>query len=404
VSHQVGSVKPESDTPFAASGTPSNSIPSTLGHPSALRFWAAVAATGALTGLSAGVLTKLLEWVQSALWGGNGTNILNAAKHTGAARCFLILLGAGAVTGLGQLLLKHLSSGNNIDTTAAIWFHAGRLPSLRTLGSAVLSVIVVGMGVSLGREGAPKQAGSVFAMVFNPCPPVRRTAPPACFLWRGRGHGGGLRCSLGGRSIFPGSGARGLSAALYLARPPLLGRGHGCGLDDVAECSDVLPTGLSQFRWESGLRHVMRARGRTVFCLLCASYHLGRAPETVRMAKSGTPAVRTGFVRTARDPVSPALGQRQGRFAVAFPRRGSRAVGRFAARPQADRHPVMRGLRRSRRTLYAVPDVGRSAGLRFRVLLLFRLSCCPPWDSASCWARARFYPRRRRAPCPRRSS
>src|SRR4029077_19436836 len=41
-----------------------------------------------------------------------------------------------------------------------------RLPALRTLGSAVLSVIIVGMGVSLGREGAPKQGGAVFANIF----------------------------------------------------------------------------------------------------------------------------------------------------------------------------------------------------------------------------------------------
>jgi hypothetical protein len=52
-------------------------------------------------------------------------------------------------------------SGNGIDITAAIWFHAGRLPTLRTLGSALLSVLIVGMGVSLGREGAPKQADLV---------------------------------------------------------------------------------------------------------------------------------------------------------------------------------------------------------------------------------------------------
>jgi H+/Cl- antiporter ClcA len=74
----------------------------------------------------------------------------------------LALLAAGAVTGMGQIVLRRLSSGNGIDTTAAIWFHAGRLPALRTLGSAVLSVIIVGMGVSLGREGAPKQVGAVF--------------------------------------------------------------------------------------------------------------------------------------------------------------------------------------------------------------------------------------------------
>ena len=70
-------------------------------------------------------------------------------------------------TGAGQIILRQLSSGNGIDTTAAIWFHAGRMPALRTLGSAVLSVVIVGVGVSLGREGAPKQAGAVLANFFS---------------------------------------------------------------------------------------------------------------------------------------------------------------------------------------------------------------------------------------------
>jgi chloride channel protein, CIC family len=41
------------------------------------------------------------------------------------------------------------------------------MPALRTLGSAVLSIFVVGMGSSMGREGAPKQAGAVFANLFS---------------------------------------------------------------------------------------------------------------------------------------------------------------------------------------------------------------------------------------------
>ncbi len=142
-------------------------IPATLDQPSAPRFWVSVVGIGILTGLSAGLLTKLLEWTQRSLWGGDGKEILGAAQHTGAARTILILLGAGVLTGIAQVVLRKLSSGNDIDTTAAIWFHAGKLPKLRTLGSATLSVVVVGMGVSLGREGAPKQAGSVFANFFS---------------------------------------------------------------------------------------------------------------------------------------------------------------------------------------------------------------------------------------------
>jgi H+/Cl- antiporter ClcA len=112
-------------------------------------------------------LTRLLELVQRLAWGGTGTNLLDTAQHADAWRHVVVLLGAGLVTGAGQIILGRLSSGNGIDTTAAIWFHAGRLPALRTLGSAVLSVIIVGMGASLGREGAPKQAGAVFANLFS---------------------------------------------------------------------------------------------------------------------------------------------------------------------------------------------------------------------------------------------
>src|SRR5580698_6981336 len=144
-----------------------NRIPPTLAHSGAIAFWLAVLLTGIGTGLAAAALTRLLEIVQRLAWAGSGTNLLDAAEHADAWRHILVLLGAGLVTGAGQIILGRLSSGNGIDTTAAIWFHAGRVPALRTLGSAVLSVIIVGMGASLGREGAPKQAGAVFANLFS---------------------------------------------------------------------------------------------------------------------------------------------------------------------------------------------------------------------------------------------
>jgi len=153
-----------SQTQHPASG---DAIPSTLVHPAAVRFWSAVLLTGIGTGIAAAALTRLLEIVQRFMWGGSGTDLLDAAQRAGAGRHILVLLGAGLLTGAGQIILRHLSSGNGIDTTAAIWFHAGRMPALRTLGSALLSVVLVGMGVSLGREGAPKQAGAVFANFFS---------------------------------------------------------------------------------------------------------------------------------------------------------------------------------------------------------------------------------------------
>jgi CIC family chloride channel protein len=138
-----------------------------LAQRSAAGFWLAVLLTGAGTGLAAAALTGLLELVQHLMWGGAGLDLLQAASGAEPWHHVAVLLGAGLLTGAGQLLLTRLSSGNGIDITAAIWFHAGRLPALRTLGSAVLSVVIVGMGAALGREGAPKQAGAVIANAMS---------------------------------------------------------------------------------------------------------------------------------------------------------------------------------------------------------------------------------------------
>ena len=158
---------------------PRDLIPSTLARPGAAQFWLAVVLTGVATGIGAAALTRLLEFVQHISWNGSPTNILDAARHVSLGRHMLVLLGAALLTGVGQLLLKQLSSGNGIDTTAAIWFHAGRLPALRTLGSAVLSVLLVGMGVSLGREGAPKQRVPSSPISF-PTKSACRTSSAGC--------------------------------------------------------------------------------------------------------------------------------------------------------------------------------------------------------------------------------
>ena len=107
-------------------------------------FWIAVVLTGVGTGLAAAALTRLLEVVQRHVWGGSGLDILQTASRAAPTRHLAALFGAGLLVGAGQLLLRRLSSGNGIDITAAIWFSSGRLPALRTLGSAVLSVVGVG--------------------------------------------------------------------------------------------------------------------------------------------------------------------------------------------------------------------------------------------------------------------
>jgi H+/Cl- antiporter ClcA len=120
---------------------------------------------------------------------------------------------------------RRLTSSNSIDITEAIWFSAGRLPALRTLGSAVLSVVVVGMGASLGRKGAPKQAGAVIANVLSDKAALsdeQRRLLVAC------GAGAGMAAAYGvplGGALFALEVLRGM-LALRLVLPALSDIGH----------------------------------------------------------------------------------------------------------------------------------------------------------------------------------
>ncbi len=196
-------------------------IPATLIQAGAARFWLAVLFTGIGAGVGAVVLTRLLEIVQHLVWAGSGTDILDAATRAGAWRHIIALLGAGVVVGIGQLVLVRLSSGNGIDISSAIWFSAGRMPVLRTLGSAVLSVIVVGMGASLGREGAPKQAGAVVANLMSD---KQRLSDEQRRLLVACGAGAGMAAAYGvplGGALFALEVLRGM-LALRLVLPALL--------------------------------------------------------------------------------------------------------------------------------------------------------------------------------------
>ncbi len=196
-------------------------VPATILQPGAMLFWLAVLGIGIGAGLGAIILTRLLELIQHLAWAGSGTHILEAATNASAWRHIVVLVGAGFAVGFGQLILVRLASGNGIDITSAIWFSAGRLPALRTLGSAVLSVVVVGMGASLGREGAPKQTGAVVA---NLVADQARLSDEQRRLLVACGAGAGMAAAYGvplGGALFALEVLRGM-LALRLILPALL--------------------------------------------------------------------------------------------------------------------------------------------------------------------------------------
>lgn len=182
-------------------------------------FWLAIVLTGFVTGASAAALMLTLQAVQHYVW--PGASLLDGAVGATPERHVVALLLAGLATGIGQIFLVRLTSGNSIDITEAIWFRAGRLPALRTLGSAFLSVVTVGMGASLGREGAPKQAGAVVANLLcdkGGLSDEQRRLLVAC------GAGAGLAAAYGvplGGALFAIEVLRG-TLALRLVLPALL--------------------------------------------------------------------------------------------------------------------------------------------------------------------------------------
>jgi chloride channel protein, CIC family len=206
-------------------------IPPTLLSKGAMGFWMAVVLTGTGAGVGAVVLTALLEQVQHFMW--PGRDLIDAATHADAWRHVVVLSSAGALTGVGQIILRHLTSGNGIDITEAISEFAGRLPALRTLGSAVLSILVVGMGASLGREGAPKQVGAVLANALSDGARLsneQRRLLVAC------GAGAGMAAAYGvplGGALFALEVLRGV-LALRLILPALLASAIAAGVSWLA--------------------------------------------------------------------------------------------------------------------------------------------------------------------------
>jgi CIC family chloride channel protein len=151
---------PEAAASSATERAPDAKVPATLRDPGATCFWIAVVLTGLCAGIGAALLTLLFEVTQDVAWGAaEPSGLFEAARLAPPELHIGLLLGAGLTTSFGQLALRRLTSGNSIDVTSAIWFQAGRVPTWRTLGSAVLSIVIVAMGTPLGREGAPSSSG-----------------------------------------------------------------------------------------------------------------------------------------------------------------------------------------------------------------------------------------------------
>ena len=131
------------------------------------RFWGLVALIGVAAGVGAALLTLLLNAVQYAAWDYRSGSYLGAVMSATAARHVVVLLAAGVIAGVGGLLIRRVRGSGAGEISEALWLGGGRLSFWRSQARGVLSIVIVGMGASLGREGAPQLTGAAVATVLS---------------------------------------------------------------------------------------------------------------------------------------------------------------------------------------------------------------------------------------------
>lgn len=129
-----------------------------------LRFWAIVTGLGAVTGAGAAGLMELLHLVAHVAYGYSAGSFLRGVTQAAAWRHFVALgiaaaLVAGGVLVLGRVALR----GGAHDVTDGLWLRDARLDLVPSVIRSVLSIVTVGLGSTLGREGAPQLFGGAVA-------------------------------------------------------------------------------------------------------------------------------------------------------------------------------------------------------------------------------------------------
>jgi CIC family chloride channel protein len=126
------------------------------------QFWGLVLAIGVAAGLGAAGLTWLLHTTEHLTYGHHGSTLLADVELAPGWRRIVALLAAAVIVVGGLTLLGRRSTGGT-EVSEAIWLRSGHLDFPRSVARGLISIITVGMGVSLGREAAPQLFGAATA-------------------------------------------------------------------------------------------------------------------------------------------------------------------------------------------------------------------------------------------------
>jgi H+/Cl- antiporter ClcA len=150
------------------------------------RFWLVIGATGIASGLIGAGLLHLLHVIERAAWPAYRArpDFLAAVSHASPSRRLLVLaLAAVLAATVRRLLHRRKVRAHGGDVVEAIWLGSGLIEPIRTFINSALSIVVVGLGAALGREGAIKHAGAAVASqlaVWTRLTPAQRRLAVAC--------------------------------------------------------------------------------------------------------------------------------------------------------------------------------------------------------------------------------
>jgi len=106
---------------------------------------------------------KLLHAVQHVAWSYSSGSFLEAVERSSQSWRVFVLFCAGLLVGVVRWVLRRLSAEDDGELSETVWFRSGKFSTTSTIVRSLLSIVIVGMGASLGREGALKQTGAAIA-------------------------------------------------------------------------------------------------------------------------------------------------------------------------------------------------------------------------------------------------
>src|SRR5579859_5374790 len=127
------------------------------------RFWGLILALGLITGVLASALMALLKLTEHLAYGYRKGPYLDGVSASPGWRHVVVLLLAAVIVILALRVLGRLPAAGGTDVSEALWLRGARLAWVPSLARGALSIVTVGMGVSLGREAGPQLAGAASA-------------------------------------------------------------------------------------------------------------------------------------------------------------------------------------------------------------------------------------------------